>query len=321
MKILLLCTIVLIASTGCKSSFRISVKQPATIKVAESVASVAIVNSIDNTATPENVIGTILNAEPFNGNKVAGDQVPTGILRGLEGTNDMAGVTFVSDSMHLADGTVNWKYLESAAEANSFDAFIEVTSVTAKTNVGGAVAAAAEGKGTRIEGTALVNIYVIEDHQAVEDYRVFKSDYLPVKTPGTLLDVVAEAQKRKDKYRQLGINMGVKTGRLIFPNWVWVNRSYYTRGSDILKRSKDMIRNGNWDIAEKQLLMGLNDGSDKVQGRIHYNLALVKEGQGELDDAIKYAETAVLQYGEKHGNEYLQKLRKRKRIIELDASK
>lgn len=73
-----------------------------------------------------------------------------------------------------------------------------------------------------------------------------------------------------------------------------------------------MIKQGNWDIAEKQLEYGLTSGNRKAQGRTYFNLALVKEGQGELDEAIKYAETAALEFGNKLANEYLVTLRDRK---------
>ena len=72
-----------------------------------------------------------------------------------------------------------------------------------------------------------------------------------------------------------------------------------------------MIRNGNWDIAEKQLEYGMNGHGRKATGRVYYNLALVNEGQGDLETAIKYAETAALEFGNKHANSYLVELRRR----------
>jgi hypothetical protein len=76
-----------------------------------------------------------------------------------------------------------------------------------------------------------------------------------------------------------------------------------------------MIYKGNWDIAEKQLLQDVEHPKEKVRGRTLYNLALIKEGQGEVDVAIEYAERAALA-GDKLANEYLVKLRGRKRDLE-----
>ncbi len=77
-----------------------------------------------------------------------------------------------------------------------------------------------------------------------------------------------------------------------------------------------MIAKGNWDIAEKQLLMETNPKNEKVQRRILYNLALVKEGQGQITEAIEFAEQSAL-LGDKMANEYLKILRRREAQLGL----
>src|SRR5690606_22671547 len=99
--------------------------------------------------------------------------------------------------------------------------------------------------------------------------------------------------------------------------WVWVGRSYYTKGTSGLNRAKNMIRQGNWDIAEKQLLIDVDHPKEKIRGGVLYNLALVKEGQGFLDEAVIYAEKSALECGNKLANEYLVKLRERQRLLQF----
>jgi len=322
MKALLLIAGLAIISTSCKSSFRITVKEPAAIKIPESVSNIGVIDNIDQTNTVESIGGLILNAEPFDGRKITADQVPTGAISGLNNSQNITGRVFDSDSLHLPDGGVNWTYIDSAGAANGHHAYMEIIKVEANNNVGGAIGATSQGKtSTKIYAHAIINLYVLENHQEVENYRVNRTRTIRVKSTETVIDVVSEAKRRKDNYRQLGVDLGQSIGRLVYPNWVWVNRMYFTKGSDILKRAKPMIANGNWDIAEKQLLIGLNDNSDKVLGRVTYNLALVKEGQGELDAAIKYAEISALQYGCKEATSYLSKLQTRKRIIENAAAR
>jgi tetratricopeptide (TPR) repeat protein len=72
-----------------------------------------------------------------------------------------------------------------------------------------------------------------------------------------------------------------------------------------------MIYFGNWDIAEKKLLPLLDSPKEKVQARASYNLALVYEAQGRLDDAIAMAEKSALDYNCKKAPIYLQKLKQR----------
>lgn len=78
-----------------------------------------------------------------------------------------------------------------------------------------------------------------------------------------------------------------------------------------------MLRQGNWDLAERTLLNDEEYHKRNKRARVLFNLALANEGQGELDNAILYAERAAAEGGGKLANEYLQTLRNRKRQLEL----
>lgn len=305
--------------SSCKTSFRISVKEPAIVNIDESVTSFGIINNVDQENSPEKKIaGIILGTESINGNVEAAERAVDGTLRALENSSNLKGQTITEDiALHKENGEVDWDTLENIAKEKNIEGFIELTKMETVSPVGGNVLANASGqRSARLEGTMYVNYYVPSTKQKYERYKVYYVYNIPLSGSTNAIDLLRDAQRKKEYYKALGFQLGYKAGSLIYPNWVWVGRDYYTKGSKVLKRARPMIKEGNWDIAEEQLLMGLTDRSEKVLGRTTFNLALVKEGQGEIDEAIKYAKESALNYGNKLANEYLITLKKRKRIID-----
>lgn len=305
--------------TSCKTSFRISVKEPAIVKIDESVITYGIVNNVNQENSPEKKIaGIILGTESINGNVEAAKRAIDGTLRALENSGYLKGQTLSNDvGLHKENGDVDWEELKKIAEEKNVEGFIELTQMETVSPVGGNVLANASGqRSARLEGTMFVNYYIPSTEQKYERYKVFYVYNIPLSGSTNAIDLLGDAQRKKEYYKALGFQLGYKAGSLIYPNWIWVGRDYYTKGSKVLKRARPMIKEGNWDIAEEQLLMGLASNSDKVLGRTTFNLALVKEGQGEIDEAIKYAKESALNYGNKLANEYLIELKKRKRKLE-----
>lgn len=320
MKLLMTSLLVfVIILSSCKTSFRISVKKPAVVNIEGSIKNYGIINNVDEENSPEKKIaGVILGTENINGNVEAAERAVDGSLRALENSGYLSGKT-VSDevNIHQENGDVDWEELEKVAADKNVEGFIELTKMETLSPVGGNVLANAAGqRSARLEGTMYVNYYIPSTKQKYERYKVFYVYNIPLSGSTNIISLLGDAQRKKEYYKSLGFQLGYKAGSLITPKWIWVGRSYYTRGSKVLKRARPMIKEGNWDIAEEQLSMGLLSGSDKVLGRTTFNMALVKEGQGEIDEAIKYAKESALTYGNKLANDYLVKLKNRKRQIE-----
>ena len=185
------------------------------------------------------------------------------------------------------------------------------------TPVGGNILANATGQTeVRLDGSMYVNTYIIKDRLTIEQYRVSHTYHIPTSGTTSIISILNDAQRKSEYFKALGFQLGHKAAALLYPNWVWVNRTYYSKGSKNIKRAKPMIAKGNWDIAEEQLLMELTPKSEKVKRRVLYNLALVKEGQGFITEAIEYAKQAAL-LGDKMANDYLRTLQRRKAQLGL----
>lgn len=303
---------------ACKTSFRISVQKPSVIRVPTGVESYGIVNHVTRENSPEKIVEVLLNSQSINGNVVASERAEEGILRALERSNYLGGkILATSTEIRNENGAILWENIDSICAQQKIDAIIELIEIKTISPVGGSVLASATGQtNTRLDGYIYTNLYYSGSHASFERLSVRRYYTIPLSGSTSIIDILNDVKRKQEYYRALGYELGYGTGALLYPNWVWVGRDYYTRGSKVLKRARPMIKEGNWDIAEKQLLQDIDHGKEKIRGRVLFNLALVKEGQGDLDQAIHYAEAAALECGNKLANDYLVKLRKRKREME-----
>lgn len=313
MRLLLIIITAILFLPSCKTSFRISVLEPAIAKIPENVQRYAVINEVDETNSPDQVVGAILMGEQVNSNVIAAERALDGVLRALEESGNLKGeILMNAGEFRTSDGELNWKYIDTLAKKRDVQGFIEFVEMRTTSPLASTIQVTASGSRTaRIEGTLFVNVYVANSHEKYERYWIRRSYNVPMSGTMTLTTIMADAKRKRDYYRALGFDLGYGAGRLVYPNWVWVNRDYYTKGSAALKRAKPMIQKGNWDIAEKQLMMDIDNRSDKVRRRVLFNMALVKEGQGDLGAAINYAEQSALE-GDKMANDYLQKLKRRR---------
>lgn len=313
--ILLLLSIIFITTTSCKTSFRISVKEPSVINLPNTAFNFGVTNNANPDGSPDNTLGALLESEKINGNITAAEGAVEGIINALGNSVEFTGLVLESDSINFGGGP-RWDYIDSIAKLNNLHGIIQLVEMKSVFPVGVFVNISSPlTTNQNLKGNLKFNIYIANTHETIEEYYV--SDFITIPKQSLSVQSVLEiAQKKEQYYRSLGFELGNRAGKLIYPNFIWVNRTFYNKGSKALKLAKPMISQGNWDIAEKQLLQGVGSVKNKTKGRVLYNLALVKEGQGEIDAAIEYAERSALETGNKLANQYLNILRKRKLIIE-----
>lgn len=302
--------------SSCKTSFRISVQTPPKVKLPAEATRFGAVNNVTKENSPEKVIVEIVASQSINGNVVAANNATEGLFRGMEKSNYLSAETVNSTPLTLG-GAPNWALIDSICTARNIHGLIELTEVKTISPVGGSVLANATGQNSsRLEGYLYTNVFIATTHETIERIFVRRFYNIPLSGSTNVIDILNDIQRKQQYYKALGYELGYETGQLFFANWVWVDRRYYTKGSSALKRAKPMIKAGNWDIAEKQLLQDVDYPKEKIRGRVLYNLALVKEGQGNIDEAIQYAEKAALECGDQLANEYLVQLRKRQSLLQ-----
>ena len=117
---------------------------------------------------------------------------------------------------------------------------------------------------------------------------------------------------RTEAVQTISGHTGRNYAQSILPYWTRVSRDYYVRGNDNFKTAKRRAQTGNWDGAAELWYLETQNSRRKIAGRAHYNMAIISEINGELDEAIDWAAVAYEDYGDKRALRYLRTLQNRK---------
>lgn len=127
----------------------------------------------------------------------------------------------------------------------------------------------------------------------------------------TLAEAESRLPSRSDMCSRAGVYAGQQYGHRISPQYVWVSRDYYRKGSPELKAAARYAKFSNWKLASDSWNKIASGGDAKAARRASYNMALAAEQTGDIDLAIQWAERAA-QMGDKRAPRYVQILNMRK---------
>ncbi|HRO76313.1 MAG TPA: DUF6340 family protein [Crocinitomicaceae bacterium] len=303
--------VVIYALSSCMTSFRISVKKPAVIKLPNEVRKIVLIEDTPNNTTIETAVEGVLSGEQLNGDKVATETFFNGLAMSLRNGN------YTSEKVNRSFDKINPTTLDTLFLEHDAQAIIVLKNFDSDAPIGGVVVGNVLGNTqTTLIGKATLNVY-FQDKSNIENILVTERFVLP--TSGSLnpLAMLQDVVNRQKWYAELGRATGARAGSLFYAPWVWVNRKFYNKGNNDLRQAKNMIRFGNWDIAEKKLTPLLTHAKNKVQARASYNLALVYEGQGRLNDAVTMIEKSALEFNCKKAPDYLRQLLFRQKEAQL----
>ncbi|TVR25819.1 MAG: tetratricopeptide repeat protein [Balneolaceae bacterium] len=188
-----------------------------------------------------------------------------------------------------------------------------------------------------IEGPLGIEIPALEHHAVVSTtiktgWRIYDpvgrnivDEYLSAETVTTVgrginpSEAVRALTGRTEMVQSISGDIGRNYARSILPYWTRVRRDYYVRGNDNLKMAKRRAQTGNWDGAAELWLMETENRRAKIAGRAHYNMAIINEINGNLDEALDWARIAYEDYGDKRALRYTRILRNRQvRAAQID---
>lgn len=117
---------------------------------------------------------------------------------------------------------------------------------------------------------------------------------------------------RKDAVKETGSKAGEAYGIRILPFYARVTRDYYVRGTDNFQIARRKAQTGNWQGAAELWQQETAASRSKIAGRACYNMAIISEINGNLDDAIGWAQKAYENYGNKLALRYVRVLEGRR---------
>jgi hypothetical protein len=107
---------------------------------------------------------------------------------------------------------------------------------------------------------------------------------------------VAALTGRKDAVKEVSRNAGHTYAMRILPFRLRVTRDYFVKGTDNFKIAKRKAQTGKWDEAGRLWELETGNPKMKVAGRACYNMAIINEINGYLDDALGWAQKAWEDY-------------------------
>jgi hypothetical protein len=101
---------------------------------------------------------------------------------------------------------------------------------------------------------------------------------------------------RKQAVREVSRNAGQRYALRILPFTIRVTRDYFVKGTDNFKIARRKAQTGKWNEAGALWEIETNNHSSKIAGRACYNMAIISEINGYLEDALGWAQKAWEDY-------------------------
>ena len=213
------------------------------------------------------------------------------------------------DSIGMIVG-FDWGILDSLGRADSLDFFIELGSIEFKTGGTGSLGALITGQSSQVRqklnGLMYVSFYDLDLHFVQELLTVKHDEEFPISL--NPLEAKNNARSKRAAVERVGYQLGFKASELVFPHVVTVNRQYYKYGSKSINEVRRFIANRQWAEASAVLVLTMDDGKPSKRGKELFNMAMVQEAQGNLDQAIEFAERSAYNCKNTNAKIYLRKL-------------
>ncbi|MFH2094553.1 MAG: DUF6340 family protein [Bacteroidota bacterium] len=323
---------ILLYSCSATNLLTMSVQEPAPVYVPSSVKTVGIVNR----SLPEEKnkilddVEKILSAEGKNLDKEGAQECISGLYNELSKNERFTEVKLLdkvdikSPGAGVFPASLSWDVVSKICKENSVDAIFVLSFYDTDATV------AYSTKNVEIDGPLGVKVPAIETHASITTrikagwriydpekkliYDEFIVNETAVSSGSGLnpMKAVSAIMGRKEAVKQLSLAMGQNYAWRILPYWIRVSRDYFVRGTDNFITAKRRAQTGNWDGAAELWLKETSSPERKVAGRACYNMAIINEINGDLDEAIKWASQSWADYGIKLALRYIDVLKYRK---------
>lgn len=326
-------------ATACSSTNRVtmSVQQPAAVSVPSSMQEIGVINR-SLTREPAGVMETIDQIFSVKGPELDSLGSEAGVRSLTEELRRNDRFTRVerpetgrleNPSYGIFPAPLSWETVGEICEEHDLDGLFSLEFYNTTSDVEYST------RRITIEGPLGVEIPALEHHAEVHTtiktgWRIYDYSNRRVIDEYTRTDVVTTGGRginpmeavravtgRTEAVRTVSGNMGHYYTRSILPYYTRVSREYYVRGNDNLKMARRRAQTGNWDGAAEIWLAETENPRSKVAARAQYNMAIINEINGDLENAIEWASVAYENFGDRRALRYLRTLQNRQRRAEL----
>ncbi|HEU4717604.1 MAG TPA: DUF6340 family protein [Bacteroidia bacterium] len=325
--------VVLLAGEACKmSSVRLQVLQPADIMLPQQIQKFVLA---DRTRPAKgggqqalNIAEGILTGEGIFQDKWGAEDCLEGLrqvltmtprytvtiasldtaLKGTGRRQTMPPLDWTTVGKLVGNDTTTALVVLEAFDSNT-NLFNEVVNTTQRGPDGGNVTVPEYHAHGKVDVYCVWRIYDLRSKTIVDEFT--QESWQQFDGSGPTLQVAqSRLPNRRDMVSRAGVSAGIQYGHRISPQWIWVTREYYRRGSPKLKQASKLVHYNNWKTATDIWNAEASNTDPKIAKRASFNMALAAEQAGQLDLALQWADRAV-QMGDKRAPRYVQILQQR----------
>jgi len=318
-------------SCSSKNLLTLSVTEPAPVHVPSNIKTIGIVDRSLPSEKNKNIdkLDKILSVEGKNLDKEGANKAVNGLFDELSKNERFTKVKIIenadvrSPGLGVFPAALSWKTIEGICSANKVDAIFTLSLYDTDASIDyKAVPIEINGplgiKVPAVEHHATlatliktgwriydpVNKFILDEYSANENVVLKGVGINPVKAAATILG-------RKEAVLRVSKDIGYNYALRILPYRIRVSRHYYVRGTDNFQIGKRRAQTGNWDGAAELWNKEVDNPKGKIAGRACYNMAIINEINGDLNNAVDWASKSYTDYKDKMALRYLNILKYR----------
>ncbi len=332
MKKYLILPLLAAAAASCATQeLYLNVTQPAPVTIAPEIKTIGIIDRSTPTDQTKSLdaLDKLLTLEGADLDSIGTLEAIKGVTEELA-SNDrfnevklLSGVKFKTTSLGGLPAPLTWEQVEGICRDNAtqalfalemYDTDTRVDYSTGKTSIKtplGNIPALEHNASMETLVKTGWRIYSPSDRAILDEYIVAESVVFAGKGINPVA-AVAGIIHRKDAVREVSRKAGHIYALRLIPYRLRVTRDYFVKGTDNFKVAKRRAQLGKWDEAAELWEKETDNPKMKIAGRAHYNMAIISEINGNLDDAVSWAQKAYSDYRNKPGLRYARILENRK---------
>ena len=330
--------LLMLSITSCKTNLvYINVLQPAPVSIRGDAQTAGLLNrSIPDPANPK--LTELHNALGANTKEITEEgsaQAVEGLKNALIEQNRFTEVTTIQEKPYYASlvgsfsPPLSWKEVRDICKRDSVDVLLVLEVFDTRLQIPPPAAPTLPKSPTElINGVMNTQVPVTTDiktgwriydpQQKTINDEIYLSNGFTftagvINAPQAITALMARKELIKQTADQLGRNYALR----IIPYWQEVTREYYVKGTPQFRVAMRKARTGNWEEAGALWMKETENRKRKIAGRACYNMAIISEINGELDQAVSWAQKAYEDYNNRLALRYVNILRDRQEEVRV----
>lgn len=327
---LILPLIALLATSCATQELYLNITQPAPVTIAPEIKTVGIIDRSTPTDQTKSLdaLEKVLSLEGADLDSVGSLEAIKGVTEELMNNDRFDQVKLLNDIKFKTTGVgslpnpLTWEQVDAICNESGTQALFALEMYDTDTHVNYSAAPVKVktplGEIPGLEHTASMEtlvktgwrIYspadraILDEHIVAESVAFAGRGINPVAAVGAIL-------KRKDAVKEVSRKAGNVYALRLLPYRLRVTRDYYVKGTNNFKIAKRRAQVGNWNEAAELWQQETSNPKRKVAGRASYNMAIISEINGNIQDAIGWAQKSYTDYRIKPGLRYVHILENR----------